>query len=173
MDTDVTSLTALTSGLGGNIQIDEKDGIILTSVTTADGSITVNAGGPMTAAVVTAGGTGRNVTLTTTAGGAIAAGTITAAGDLVTLTSAGAITGGDGDTTAVNVTANDLSASAAGAITLDTDVSNITATTSAAGAITLAEKDAVTLTNVNSNNGADQLTCRWRSNGDERGFHNG
>ncbi|OGR03419.1 MAG: hypothetical protein A2520_09260 [Deltaproteobacteria bacterium RIFOXYD12_FULL_53_23] len=90
VDTTVTSLTAATTGTGGNIQIDETNAITLTSMTTTDGAITVNAGGTMTASLVTAGGTHRNVTLVTTAGD-INMGSVTAAGDTVIITAAGAI----------------------------------------------------------------------------------
>ncbi|MDP2834180.1 MAG: filamentous hemagglutinin N-terminal domain-containing protein [Pseudomonadota bacterium] len=143
VDTTVTSLTAATTGAGGSILIDETDAITLTSVTTTDGAITVNAGGTMTASIVTAGGSGRNVALTTTAGD-IAVGLITATGDTVTLNAAAAITGGNFDLTVTNITAANLVATATSGIAVDTVVSTLTATTEA-GDINVRNNGALTI----------------------------
>ncbi len=67
--TTVNTLTAATSGVG-DIIIDETDSIILSNVTTADGSITVTARGDIAAASILAGNPG-DVTLA--AGGAVMA----------------------------------------------------------------------------------------------------
>ena len=77
IDTTVTSAT-LTSSLAGNIDVDETDGIILTKLKTANGTITVDAGGEMTATDVQTGTNNNVISLTTTAGDINGVGTISA-----------------------------------------------------------------------------------------------
>src|SRR5207249_3331395 len=107
IDTAVNSITASTSltpnaGTHG-IWITDSDAVTLTSVTTADGLVRISAGDSITATLVTAGGTGRNVTLITTAGtGNIAVGAVTALGDRGTLTAVGAVTAANGPTNNVS-----------------------------------------------------------------------
>ena len=168
VDTTVTSLTAATTGVGGNIQIDETNAITLTSVTTTDGAITVNAGGTMTAAIVTAGGAGRNVSLTTTVGD-VNVGAVTAAGDTATIMAAGAIQGvtddntadvlasiidlnaatGIGSTTTLDVTGTTISAdTTTGAIDIDslaTGAVTVTSLTTGTGSITFDQTGSQTL----------------------------
>jgi|GEM_PF-2746304 len=90
LQTSVDSLNALTTGTG-NILISELNGITLTSVHAADGSVTISAGGPMTISnsSVIADGLAHNVALTTTVGD-ILVGKVQATNQ-VTLTAAGSI----------------------------------------------------------------------------------
>ena len=69
MDTTIASAD-LTTTASGAIEIDETDSIELTRVTTADGSIGVTAGGPITATSVTSSTDSdtNDITLTTTVG---------------------------------------------------------------------------------------------------------
>ena len=62
IDSTVTSANISTSAAGA-VDLDETDGITLTDIDTTDGSITVDAGGLITATdVVAAGGSGDSVT---------------------------------------------------------------------------------------------------------------
>ncbi len=119
LNTQVNSLDAAVSGAGA-ITVVEVDSIILTNLTTADGSITVDAG-PITVVSIEAG-----------------------AGGDVSLTSTGAI---DEDGAANTMLAgNLLTIRAAGSVTLDTSVTTADVVTSAAGDIDLDELDSITLT---------------------------
>ncbi|MBT4820570.1 MAG: hypothetical protein HON70_32980, partial [Lentisphaerae bacterium] len=90
-----TAATTLdvTSANTGAIVITEADDVTLTAIDTADGLITIAAGGNMIATSVVAGGNARNVTLSTTNGGNVTANLITAADDQVTVNAAGGILG--------------------------------------------------------------------------------
>ncbi|MEZ6122903.1 MAG: autotransporter-associated beta strand repeat-containing protein [Planctomycetaceae bacterium] len=70
----------------------------------------------------------------------------------VTVSAGGSIT--DANAAAVNVTAGTFTVDAAGSIDLDTTISQLDATTSAAGAIDITETDAVELSSVNTADGA-------------------
>ncbi|MGB2862871.1 MAG: hypothetical protein WBC05_06060, partial [Sedimentisphaerales bacterium] len=74
IETTVASLDA-SSTTAGNIVITETDGIILTDVDTADGAVTISAGGMITATDVVAGDAGdderHDVRMTTTSGGMV------------------------------------------------------------------------------------------------------
>lgn len=109
----------------------------------------------VTAVALTANGAGNDIDLIVDAGD-LAVGTITAADTVTLKATAGKIT--DANAGATNITAIDLFASAATGIDLDTKVDTITATTTGAGAISLDEFDGVTLTNVNSADGAITIT---------------
>mgnify|MGYP007000147002 len=111
------------------------DGITLTDLDTTDGSITVSAGGALTATdVVAGGGTGDSVTLSTTTGGAVA--TLVTGADAVSITAdAGDITIG-----AVTATAGTLGVTATtGSINDAADDSTVDFT--AGGLITLTAQD--------------------------------
>ncbi|HCM43055.1 MAG TPA: hypothetical protein DIS66_07080, partial [Candidatus Omnitrophica bacterium] len=92
LDTTITTLTnANVTGIGA-IDIDNMGALDVTSATTTDGAVTINAtGGDLNATTVTAGGAARNVNLSTTTSGNIGLGVITALDDTVTVTSAGEI----------------------------------------------------------------------------------
>lgn len=150
LDTTVGSITATTTGIGA-IDLSDADAVTLTSVTSADGNITVASGGTMTATSVVANGAGRNVSLTAASGGNIAAGTITALGDTVTLNASGAIT--DGNAGANNISSSVLNATAVSGIDLDTTVASVTGSVTGTGSIDLSDFDGITLTSLTTNNG--------------------
>ena len=153
LDTDVFTITASVTGIG-DIVLREANSVILTSLTTADGSISVTAGGMLTATLVVAGGTDRDVNLETTAGD-IDVGVISADTDDVILLANDAITDGNG--AANNITAANLDATAGDSIELDTTVDMITAVTGA-GDIEIDEADAVTLDGVGAADGNVTIT---------------
>jgi fibronectin type 3 domain-containing protein len=137
IDTTVDSLDLNVSGTGA-IQVNETDAVTLSSVTTADGTTEIDAGGTITAELVTAAGSGSDVRLTATASedddGDIALGVIIAGGDRVLLQAAGAITdGNDGDN---NVTASQLAMTAGTGIGAADSAIHTTVGTLAASATT-------------------------------------
>lgn len=148
-NTTVSNLNASTTAAGA-IGITETDALVLNDVDTASGAITVNAGGAITATDVAslADSDANDITITSTGAG-IAAGTINAGtlGD-VTLSAQAAITDAAG-----KITADHLLADAAGAMTLDTTVNTINASTSAAGGMQITETNDVDLTDVDTNSG--------------------
>ena len=154
LDTTVAGLGA-SSSVAGGIDIDESDDITLTSVTTQDGSITVTAGGTLTATSVDSSNTDddANDVLLSTTSGDIAVGDVNAGprGDVV-LTAADAITDNNGAGT--NVTADQLTASASGGITIDTTVAGLGASSSTTGDIAIDETDDITLTGVSVQGGS-------------------
>ncbi|MCK9364230.1 MAG: hypothetical protein M0P74_11630 [Syntrophales bacterium] len=150
LDTTATEILSATTSAAGAITITETDDIILTNVTSSNGPISVTAGGAVTATNVVST-TNNDANDITIQGATIGAGIITAGaiGDVFLTATAGAITDLDG-----KITAEQITASAAGAMTLDTTAAEIlSATTSAAGAITITETDGIILTNVISADG--------------------
>jgi hypothetical protein len=89
LDTDVDTIDASVTGTS-TIDLDESDAVELVDVDAIGGSITVDAGGTITATDVQAGGAG-NVTLTATGGGDVLVDLVLAISDLLTITAAGAI----------------------------------------------------------------------------------
>ena len=158
IETTVASLNALTTKVGsGDIVITETDAIDLVDVDTADGSIIVVAGGQITATNVDSSNTDNDtndISLTSTGAGAgiqaidINAGAL---GDVTLDAQGGAITQ-DG-LPAVDVTADVLTADAAGLIDLDTTVNTLDGDATAAGTITIDETGAITLTNLTTLDG--------------------
>ena len=152
LDTTVARVDASTSGAGG-ILLDELDAIELTDVDTAAGAIAVTAGGEITALDVDSSATDddtNDITLVSTGAG-IVAGWIRAGSDNdVRLDARGGSIIDNGDVGVVDVEAHVLVADAAGAITLDTKVVSVDASTSAAGAIAINEQDAIELTDVDT-----------------------
>ena len=88
VDTTVVSVNTSTSGVG-NIDLTETDGITLTDIETNDGSITVTAGGAITAVDVIADGTG-DIELSTSSGD-ILIDTLVADGDQITINAANSV----------------------------------------------------------------------------------
>lgn len=160
LDTAVSNLTASVTG-AGTVNIHEADGITLTSIQTANGPISVEAGGTIVAtSVVSATDSDTNdISLKATNGGSIQAGTInagSAAGD-VTLdasTTGGVITMLGGG----RVTADALVATAASGITLTTTAVSADLEVTGAGSITVNESDALLVNNLTTTNGAISLT---------------
>ncbi|MET0263043.1 MAG: filamentous hemagglutinin N-terminal domain-containing protein, partial [Rariglobus sp.] len=141
----------------GNINIVETDAIELTDVKTANGSITVTAGGTIDAVKVvsTTDADANDISLTATNGGSIVIDTVnagTTAGDVILTANTGegtVKTNADG-----RVTADNLRVTAASGIDLTTTVNTTTLEVTTAGSIKIDELNAVTLTDVKTANGA-------------------
>jgi autotransporter-associated beta strand protein len=91
LDTVITTLTlAAVSGTGDIDISDGSGGLMVTSATTADGNITLNAsGGHLTLTSVAAGGSGADVSLTTMNSGDILVSAVTATGNVTISAAAG------------------------------------------------------------------------------------
>lgn len=151
-----TSVNRLSVSLDAHdLVVNESTTIVLDSIVTRNGAITVEAGGTITATVVDSSATddGTNTIQLTTTSGEILVGAITAgsSNDMV-LNSASSI-GNDSDA-ATRVQADVLTAAAGGAITLDTSINSLTATTTAAGELDIHEVNAISLTNTKTYDGA-------------------
>ncbi|MFC1891830.1 hypothetical protein ACFLZT_05500, partial [Thermodesulfobacteriota bacterium] len=137
--TQADKITVSVSGTG-NLVINESDGIILSDLSTAQGSIEITAGSTITAVQVVSlsGLDDHDITLTTTSGdiqaGGINAGT---EGDVI-FDSAAGITDIDG-----KIEADELEAVAVGSMVLDTSVTSLDATNQ--GELTVTETDGITL----------------------------
>ncbi len=140
VEIDATTLTNATASVSGGIHLaDTAGGLVVTSATTQDGSVTLSAaGGTLAAATVTAGGTG-DITLSTTGSGDVTVNQVTAAADQITITAAGAIEENTPDVPA-DLTADTLVLTAATGIgaagTLEV-VGNLVTATTAAGNLNL------------------------------------
>ncbi|MEW6486100.1 MAG: hypothetical protein AB1423_16055, partial [Pseudomonadota bacterium] len=159
LDTTVNSLVAHALA-AGNINIDETNAITLTDVDTANGSITITAGGAVIATDVQSltdnDANDISITGTTIQAGFISAGT--AAGDVNLTANAGAITNDDGGATP-DVVADVLTTNAQGGIDLDTTVNSLVAHAFLAGNINIDETDAITLTDVDTVDGSITITA--------------
>jgi filamentous hemagglutinin family protein len=153
LDTTVSTLSSANVTGAGSIDISNTGAMSVTSATTTNGNIELNAtGGNLTIGTVSAGGAGSDVTLSTVTSGDIQLGTVTAP-DTVKLTSAGAITDTNG--AATNVTANSLTASAVSGIDLDTAITTLnSATLTGAGNIDISNTGALTVTGMSTPNGS-------------------
>ncbi len=155
LNTQINTLTASTSAVG-DVKINEKDAIDLTSVTTNNGKITVTANGQIKAINVDSSNTNsgsNDITLRSTSAG-IEADLINAgSNNNVVLDAQGAAITQDGDA-AADVIAKNLKATAAGSIGLDTTIASLDASTTAAGNVVINETDAIDLADVVTSNGA-------------------
>ncbi len=167
-DTNIDDLEATTSGAGA-IVVREEDAIELTDVTAANGTITVDAGGSITAVSVvsTTDDDDNDIELTATGGGDITVQTITAGGTSgdVTLTAADAIDDDDNDGTLI--TGDVLTLTAPNGIGgtgenttrhLDTTVKSLTATVATGGEINIEEADDLDVTSATTANGDVTIT---------------
>ncbi|TXT37697.1 MAG: hypothetical protein FD138_590, partial [Planctomycetota bacterium] len=166
LDTTITTLTnASASGIGAIDINDLAGGLVVTSATTADGAITLNAaGGDLTLTTVTATGTSRNVVASTTTSGHILVNSVTAAGDNIQLTSAGAIneTAADGTADLTSGTATLSAATGIGGTgTIEVDFTTLTsATVSGTGVIDLSDTaTGLTVTLATTNDGTITLNA--------------
>ncbi len=154
IETTVATLIAHVTDVGALI-INETDAIVLSDVDTANGPITVNAGGQVTATdVVSLTDSDTNdISITTTVGGIIA-GIINAGvlGD-INLTAFTTVT----DTTG-KLTGDVLTVNAGGAATLDTTVATLVAHLTAAGNLVVTETDALILSDIDVANGSVLIT---------------
>ncbi|QDU22816.1 LamG-like jellyroll fold domain-containing protein [Urbifossiella limnaea] len=146
LDTTAVSISA-SSATG--IWITETDAVTITSATTTNGVIELQANGTMTVTAVTAGGAS-DARLTTTAGDVAltgAATTVTAAGDRVLIQAFnGAITDGNG--AGNNVAAASLILAAATGIDADTTVSILAGGNTTSGAVDVANTGNLTITSI-------------------------
>jgi fibronectin-binding autotransporter adhesin len=135
----------------------------VTGVTTNDGLIDLNTSGNLTVTdVVTAVGTGRNVTLTTTAGGNVSLnGIVTADGDVVNITSAGNITDSPANTVN-NITAATINLNAVTGIgatglpgAVETTAATVNATNTTSGGIFLNSLSVVNFNNIQAQTAGD------------------
>ncbi|ADB16009.1 autotransporter-associated beta strand repeat protein [Pirellula staleyi DSM 6068] len=132
LDTSVTTITSATS-TAGNIIITELNGLTATLITASAGSITLS-----------------------TPTGNLAIGALTAVGDATLVATTGAIT--DANAGVLNLSANNLSATSATGIDLDTSIATLTASVTGTGAIDIDEASAITLTSITTNNGLVDIT---------------
>jgi len=169
LEIDVNSLNSSVTA-PGDITIHENGAIILTDLSTVDGTITVTAGGLITASSVNASGAGQDVSLSTTTGGMILtsvladdditatadAGDITidvvgdAGTDDVTITATtGSINGADDDDDAAEITADaivltaqdEIGGAIGGATAIETEATTVSADSTSAGDIIFKELD--------------------------------
>ena len=153
--TTIVSVDASTSGVG-DLVLTETDGITLGDVNTVDGAITVMAGDTITAIDVESltDADGNDITLTSTGGG-IEVGLINAGtteGDIILDAQGGSITD-DGDVD-VDIIADNFIADAVSGINVDTTIASVDASTSGVGNLVLTETDGITLSDVNTADGA-------------------
>ena len=154
--TTVHALTAATTG-AGTISVTETDAISLTDVQAADGSITVKAGGTITAVLVRSqtDSDANDISLTTFPSGNLEVGQIDAGGQGdVILDAADEITD-----LSTMITADELTVTAGGSITLFTTVDALTATATGSGDISVNETDAVTLADAAVADGSITVTA--------------
>jgi hypothetical protein len=155
--------------VGGEIVLNDKNAIILTDVDTANGPITVTAGGQITAIDVASltDDDANDITLTATAGN-IVVGTVnagTTAGDVTMTSTLGsilddvndAVTDVTGDV--VTMTAATGVGETAGMGSLDTRANSLVVSVTGAGLVNINELDAVTLTDVHTANGPITVTA--------------
>ncbi|MBI2993243.1 MAG: hypothetical protein HYY48_03600 [Gammaproteobacteria bacterium] len=143
----------------GNLFVNETNAIDLLDVDTANGLITVTAGGLLTATDVVSStdADANDIDLTGVgiAVGVVNAGTVN--GDVFLDAGTGAIT--DANAATNNVTAQDLTADATTGIDLDTTVVSVDASVSGVGTIAIDELNAVTLADVDTANGSITITA--------------
>jgi hypothetical protein len=152
LDTSVVGLTVATRGMG-DITITETDDLFLTGIRAFDGTISVRAGGDITADTVESlSDTDSNDIILTTTASDIYANQINAGslGDVI-LDSTGSIT--------VTVVADDLFARAQGPMTLTTAVGRVDAETIAMGDLNITETDDIILLNVRTFDGSITVTA--------------
>jgi hypothetical protein len=149
LTTAVGDITAHVTGTGDMV-VREVDSVVLKDVSTADGSITVFAGGTIAGMHVSSqtDSDDNDISLTTSDGD-IEVGNVMAGvhGDL-TLTASGAVVD-----LATMITADVLTVTAAGPITLVTTVHVLTAQSSGSGGITVTETDDIALAGVRAASG--------------------
>jgi hypothetical protein len=149
LDTTITTLSSASVTGTGSIDISNAGALAVNNVTTANGSIALNAtGGNLAINMVTAGETG-TVALSTTTSGDVTLGTVTTPNN-VTITSAGSITDTNGAVNNINASTATLTAAeniGTAGDPIETTVGTLNATATAGG-ISIAEADGVTLNNI-------------------------
>ncbi len=153
INTTIGELLSGNSTGTGDIYLNETDQLTVTLLANADGSTNITAGNQLDINLIQAtGGTDTDdVSVTTTAGNIIIDSiSVDTLGD-VTVNSAGTIA--DDTDAGVDIVGDYVTLDAAGAITLDTNIASLNASTSAAGAIDIDETNAIDLADVDTNNG--------------------
>jgi hypothetical protein len=157
LDSTISSANLSVTGTG-SIILDEQDAVALTDIDTANGAISVTAGGAITATDLASATdndandislTGNNIAVTL-----INAGTL---GDVTLNAGTGAVTQ-DGTDDKDDVTADVLTADAATGINLDTTVASSDLSVTGAGSISIDELDAIVLTDLDTANGTITVT---------------
>ncbi len=159
-DTAISKLSAAVTGTG-SVDVREADGITLTSVTTADGAISIQAGGTIvaTSLISQTDADANGITLKSTNGGSILAGIINAgstAGD-VSL-EASSVNGVISMLGGGRITADALSGTAHSGINITTAAKSADLNVTASGGLTVNEVDALLVTHLTTANGAISLT---------------
>jgi len=150
----ITLQSFTTAGTAANITFSQVGGgaLTVTSAVTTDGNITISADDAnLTAATITAGGSGNDVTLTTTNSGNVYVDNVTA-NDQIAITSAGLIGESGSDSTAdlTAVTATLRSANGIGASdAIETNITNLDVINSISGDIQITEVVAGGALNIN------------------------
>lgn len=156
LDTAVDNITATTSAAGA-IELSDVDGVTLTNVQSANGAITIDAGGPVLVMAVTSVTDADANDISLTANGGITLGVINAgtnAGDVTLDTTSGVLNGPGG-----HVTADVLTVDADTDVDLETTVNSADISVSGIGHVNMDETDAVILTDVDTANGSITVTA--------------
>ncbi|QDU28396.1 Hemolysin, chromosomal [Anatilimnocola aggregata] len=168
LDTAVAFVNAATTG-AGSILLDELDSVELTSVSTANGLITITADGAIDAVSVASltDAEANDISITATTGN-ITVGVITAGinvGDVTLLATTGSIIDNANDI-ATDITGDLVTLTAASGIgqtglneSLDTSANTLDVSVTAAGVIHLSEANAVTLSAIDTANGPITVTA--------------
>ena len=159
LETQIAQLNAGVTGVG-SIRLQETDSLVLADVRTANGGITITAGGQLTATSVVSQTDldANDISLTSTGAGItvqnVSAGPLN--GDVSLQALGGQILGtGSG----LHVTADQLQATAQSGIVLNTTINRLVAEVTSAGQIQITESNAVTLTDVQTENGSITVTA--------------
>ncbi len=168
LDTRANSLDVSVTG-DGVIRIDELDAVTLTDIDTANGSITITAGGAINAVdvVSTTDNDANDIVLTANTGditiGVVNAGV--ANGDVTITATTGSILDDTNDAT-TDITGDVVTLTAAGGVgqvagngTLDTRANSLDVSVTGNGVIRIDELDAVTLSDIDTANGSITITA--------------
>ena len=144
LDTTIASLDATAAG---DVDIDETDAITLADVSTSTDSVTVDAGGLITATLVSATGADGNVSLNSTAGGILAAAVSTTDGDI-----------------SLTADSSSITVDAGGSVIAGGAGQNVSLATTTSGDIVLtgtttADNDTVTISSAGNINGSGLVTA--------------
>ena len=155
LTTTINTLTALVTGSGADLVVQETNGITLTEVDTTDGSITITTGGTTIVTAVDAGTAGSDVSITASTGNVtvnhVTAGTGAAGDDVSLAATSGAILDDGSNAAGSGITGGLVTLTASGAIGAtgannDIDTSAVTLiTTSGTGGTYVTELDGVAL----------------------------
>ena len=159
LDTAVAQVSATVTG-AGSLTLREADGITLASLQTANGAISVSAGGTIAAnSVVSLTDANTNDISLVTTGGDIQAGVINAGVNAGDVSLQAGATGSIFMFNGGRITADSLLAKAGAAITATTTAKTLNMAVSDAGAITVTELDSVSVDALSTTNGSVGLSA--------------